>query len=92
MAFIAIEEALGRMLGVVRVHADANYERAEFAVLVRSDMKGRGLGSAHAADHRICPVGRSQGHWGAGAERQHIATDPSDPDTCVVRLAIGNLP
>jgi acetyltransferase len=44
MAFIAIEEASGEMLGVVRLHADANYESGEFAVLVRSDLKGRGLG------------------------------------------------
>ena len=34
----------GKMLGVVRLHADANYERGEYAVLVRSDLKGRGLG------------------------------------------------
>ena len=32
------------MLGVVRLHADANYERGEYAILVRSDLKGRGLG------------------------------------------------
>ena len=32
------------MLGVVRLHADANYDRGEFAILVRSDLKGRGLG------------------------------------------------
>ena len=44
MAFIATEKSSGKMLGVVRVHADANYERGEFAILVRSDMKGRGLG------------------------------------------------
>jgi GNAT superfamily N-acetyltransferase len=29
---------------VVRLHADANYERGEYAILVRSDLKGRGLG------------------------------------------------
>jgi acetyltransferase len=44
MAFIAIEEVSGEMLGVVRLHADANYESGEFAILVRSDLKGRGLG------------------------------------------------
>jgi acetyltransferase len=32
------------LLGVVRLHADANYENAEYAILVRSDLKGRGLG------------------------------------------------
>jgi acetyltransferase len=32
------------MLGAVRRLADANYERGEYAILVRSDLKGAGLG------------------------------------------------
>jgi acetyltransferase len=44
MAFIAIDEASGEMIGGVRLHADANYETGEFAILLRSDLKGRGLG------------------------------------------------
>jgi acetyltransferase len=32
------------LLGVARLAADPDYTRAEFAVLVRSDLKGRGLG------------------------------------------------
>jgi acetyltransferase len=44
MAFLAIDEATGEMLGVVRLHADAAYERGEYAVLVRSDLKSHGLG------------------------------------------------
>ena len=44
MAFIAIDEASGKMLGVVRLHDDDGGERAEFAILVRSRLKGRGLG------------------------------------------------
>jgi acetyltransferase len=44
MAFIAIDAASGAMLGVVRLHANATYDAAEYAVLVRSDCKGRGLG------------------------------------------------
>jgi acetyltransferase len=44
MAFLAITEATGEMLGVVRLHADAAYERGEYAVLVRSDLKSHGLG------------------------------------------------
>jgi acetyltransferase len=44
MAFVAIDETTGEMLGVVRMHADANYETAEYAILLRSDLKGRGLG------------------------------------------------
>ena len=44
MAFIAIEEQTGRMLGVVRLHDDPGGESAEFAILVRSALKGHGLG------------------------------------------------
>ncbi len=44
MAFIAINEATSEMLGVVRLHADADYDRGEYAILLRSDQKGRGLG------------------------------------------------
>ena len=44
MAFIAIEEDNGRMLGVVRLHDDPNGKAAEFAILVRSRLKGHGLG------------------------------------------------
>jgi len=44
MAFIAIDEKTGDMLGVVRLHAHVNYQAGEYAVLLRSDLKGRGLG------------------------------------------------
>src|SRR6185312_10209643 len=44
MAFIAIEEKTGKMLGGARLHANADYGRGEYAILVRSDLKGRGLG------------------------------------------------
>jgi acetyltransferase len=44
MAFAALDETSGELLGIVRLHADANYEKAEYAILVRSDLKGRGLG------------------------------------------------
>ena len=44
MAFIAIEERTGRMLGVVRLHDDANGVGGEFAILLRSHLKGHGLG------------------------------------------------
>jgi acetyltransferase len=44
IAFVAIEAATGDMLGSVRLLADANYMTGEFAILVRSDLKGRGLG------------------------------------------------
>jgi acetyltransferase len=44
VAFVAIDEATGDTLGVVRLHADAAHETAEYAILLRSDLKGRGLG------------------------------------------------
>ena len=49
MAFIAIgTDAEGRpeTLGVVRAHADPDNTEAEFAILIRSDWGGRGLGTA----------------------------------------------
>ncbi len=44
MAFVAIAKASGALLGVVRLVADPDYVRAEYAILVRSDLKGLGLG------------------------------------------------
>ena len=44
MAFVAFDEDTNELLGGVRLHADANYETGEYAVLLRSDLKGRGLG------------------------------------------------
>lgn len=44
MAFAAVSESTGQLLGVVRLHADANYEAGEYAILLRSDLKGHGLG------------------------------------------------
>ena len=42
MAFVAATS--GAMLGVARLVADPDYTKAEFAVVVRSDLKGKGLG------------------------------------------------
>jgi RimJ/RimL family protein N-acetyltransferase len=44
MAFIAVDERNGKMLGVVRLHDDTSGESAEFAILVRSQLKSHGLG------------------------------------------------
>jgi acetyltransferase len=46
MAFVATDTQTGDILGVVRMHSDSAYESAEYAILVRSDLKGRGLGWA----------------------------------------------
>jgi acetyltransferase len=101
MAFIAIEESSGNMLGVVRLHADANYERGEYAILVRSDLKGRGLG--YLLMQMIIEYARAEGlkiiEGQVLAENTamlamcrelgfSVSPDPSDPDTCVVKLVI----
>jgi len=44
MAFVAIAEPSGLLLGVVRLHDDQDGTSAEFAILVRSHLKGHGLG------------------------------------------------
>src|SRR5262245_3796876 len=44
MAFVAVAEATGELLGVARFVADPDYVQGEYAILVRSDLKGRGLG------------------------------------------------
>jgi RimJ/RimL family protein N-acetyltransferase len=44
MAFAAIDEASSEMLGVVRLHTDPVHKTSEYAILLRTDLKGRGLG------------------------------------------------
>jgi acetyltransferase len=103
MAFIAIEESSGNMLGVVRLHADANYERGEYAILVRSDLKGRGLGYllmqmiidyARAEDLKVIEgqvLAENTAMLAMCRELGFaIAADPGDPDACIVKLAISN--
>ncbi|NIX78071.1 bifunctional acetate--CoA ligase family protein/GNAT family N-acetyltransferase [Microvirga terricola] len=44
IAFVAFDSQTGEMMGAVRVHADANHETGEYGILLRSDLKGIGLG------------------------------------------------
>jgi acetyltransferase len=103
MAFIAMEKCSGKMLGVVRLHADANYDSGEYAILVRSDLKGRGLG--WLLMQMIIEYARGEGlktiEGQVLAENTamlamckelgfDIAPDPDDPDTSLVKLAIRN--
>ena len=46
MAFVAFDEATNELVGVVRIHSDSMYQNGEYAILLRSDLKGRGLGWA----------------------------------------------
>jgi acetyltransferase len=44
MAFIALDEDTGQMLGLVRLKDELDEKTAEFAILVRSSVKGHGVG------------------------------------------------
>ena len=59
MAFVAIDETTNETLGVVRLHADASHESGEYAILLRSDLKGRGLG--WCLMQRIIEYAKSEG-------------------------------
>jgi acetyltransferase len=101
MAFIAIEQATGNMLGGVRVHADANYDSGEYAILLRSDLKGKGLG--WLLMQMIIDYARATGlkviEGQVLAENTTmlamcrelgfvVAADPNEPDTCLVKLVL----
>jgi acetyltransferase len=59
MAFVAFDETTGDILGVVRLHSDEPHQNGEFAILLRSDSKGRGLG--WALMQLIIEYGKSEG-------------------------------
>ncbi len=101
MALIAIDQVTGQMLGVVRLHADANYETGEFAILLRSDVKGRGLG--WKLMELIISYARSEGLKQIEGQilRENsvmlamchelgfrIESDPDDPHICKVTLSL----
>jgi GNAT superfamily N-acetyltransferase len=44
IAFIAFDESSNETLGVVWLYCDPIHETGEYAILLRSDLKGRGLG------------------------------------------------
>ena len=105
MAFIAISEASGRMLGVVRLHDDTRGNGAEFAILVRSHLKGHGLGWL-LMKHMIA-YAREKGletvHGQVLAENSmmllmcaelgfHIGNDPNERGVKVVTLPLHELP
>ena len=101
MAFIAIDEATGHMRGVVRIHADPNFETAEYAILIRSDLKGHGLG--WLLMELIIEYARAEGFRSVRGQvlranvtmldmcRKlgfHIASEPQDPSIVVVNLPV----
>ena len=103
MAFVALEQSSGEMLGVVRLHSNANYEVAEYAVLVRSDLKGRGLGwllmqqiiDYARAEHLQTIEGqvlRENATMLSMCSKLgfKITPDPNDADLHLVRLSVAN--
>jgi acetyltransferase len=101
MAFVAIDEATNEMVGVVRIHSDSIYENGEFAILLRSDLKGRGLG--WALMQLIIEYAKSEGLKGISGEvlqenavmlqmcrelRFEVKTDPTDHAICNVTLKL----
>jgi acetyltransferase len=101
MAFVAIDESRNELLGVVRLHSDANYQSGEYAILLRSDLKGLGLG--WKLMELIIEYGRSEKLQRIegqvlsenttmlrmcgelGFDIQH---DPSDPTIMIARLSL----
>jgi RimJ/RimL family protein N-acetyltransferase len=59
MAFVAFDETNGDILGVVRLHSNPAGDNGEYAILLRSDLKGRGLG--WALMQMIIEYGKSEG-------------------------------
>jgi acetyltransferase len=66
MAFAAFErERDGPIIGVARLVFDPNFENAEYAIIVRTDRQGRGLGRRLVRD--LIDYGRARGGnrlWG----------------------------
>lgn len=58
MAFVAINPATKEILGVVRLHGDANHDRAEYAILIKSNQQGTGIG--HALMNKIIKYGKAE--------------------------------
>ena len=105
MAFVAIAEESGKLLGVVRLHDDPSGDGREFAILVRSKLKGHGLGWL-LMKHMIV-YARKKGlktvHGQVLAENAtmlmmcselgfHVADDPGERGIKVVTLPLNELP
>lgn len=105
IALMAIDPESGEMLGAVRLHADANYDHGEYGILVRSDLKGQGLG------WRLMQVMIEYARWlglnsieGEVLQENRVmiemcralgfsvVTNPDDPSLVNVSLQVRNLP
>ncbi len=101
IALAAIDPVTGEMLGAVRLLADANYDTGEYGIMVRSDLKGAGLG------WRLMRIMIEYARWQGlnTVEGQvlrenttmlamcrqlgfQIAADPDDSTVAIVRLSV----
>ena len=100
IAFVALE-ASGDLAGIVRYASGPEREAAEFGVLVRSDIKGQGLGGVlmrHLIEYgRAEGIGRLEGFVLAENSRMlalcrelgfDVAIDPADPQRLHVTLPL----
>lgn len=46
MAFVALDPLNGQLYGIARLSSDPDHESAEYGIVIRSDLKGQGLGWA----------------------------------------------
>ncbi|NOJ43053.1 bifunctional acetate--CoA ligase family protein/GNAT family N-acetyltransferase [Bradyrhizobium australiense] len=103
MAFVAFDEASNEPVGVVRIHSDSIYESGEYAILLRSDLKGRGLG--WTLMQMIIEYAKSEGLKAISGDVLtentvmlamcrslgfEVKSDPQEHDICNVRLALLN--
>lgn len=101
MAFVALDETKGDMLAVVRLHNNAANDSGEYAIVVRSDWKGRGLG--WQLMQTIIAYGRAKGLRAIEGNvlyenkvmldmcrklRFEIEIDPKNASICNVKLAL----
>jgi acetyltransferase len=101
MAFAAFDETTRELVGVVRIHSDSIYESGEYAILLRSDLKGRGLG--WALMQLIIEYARSEGLKAISGDVLQenlvmldmcrnlgfeVKVDAAEPDICNVRLKL----
>ena len=101
MAFVAFDEVTKELLGVVRIHSDSIYESGEYAILLRSDLKGRGLG--WGLMQMMIEYARSEGLKAISGDVLtentimlamcrslgfEVKSDPTEHGICNVRLAL----
>ncbi|MGF1619385.1 MAG: GNAT family N-acetyltransferase [Rhodomicrobiaceae bacterium] len=103
MAFIAVDPDTGEMLGGSRLVTDPDYSKGEYAVMVRSSLKGQGLG--WALMQQLIDYARAEGlqqlHGDVLRENTQMLSmcrqlgfdihgDPDDPTVCKVTLPLAS--